>query len=147
MFQFFCVVRLAVPTQLTQSFVPQKARRAPVNNRDEKGTSMTGLVCGMRCAGTALLGWLLQQRSPTHLGMDVLVAIEALLRATAGHGDLQRGVLAALLLDRRLWVAAAPPVQLSLAALTLRLCQARISARSPPCPVLRLMSSSVSLHH
>ena len=51
------------------------------------------------------------------------MAVEALLRATAAHGDLQRGALAALLLDYRMWNAAPPPVQLSLSALLLRLCQ------------------------
>lgn len=90
--------------------------------------------------GTALLGWLLQQRSAAHLGLDLLAAIEQLLHATGGHGDLQRGVLAALLLDYRLWAAAPPPVQLSLAALTLRLCQVSCSHALLPSSLLVHMS-------
>lgn len=43
-------------------------------------------------AGPALLGWLLQQRTPRHLTLDLLRGAEGLLRATAAEPPLQREV-------------------------------------------------------
>ncbi len=40
-----------------------------------------------------MLGWLLQQRQARHLTMELLKAVEGLLRATAADPALQRKVI------------------------------------------------------
>ena len=43
-------------------------------------------------AGPATLAWLLQQRAPRHLTLELLKAVEGLLRATSAAPPLQREV-------------------------------------------------------
>lgn len=47
-----------------------------------------------------MLGWLLQQRQARHLTMELLKAVEGLLRATAADPALQRKVIVD---SRRYW--------------------------------------------
>lgn len=72
-------------------------------------------------AGVALVAHLLQQRSPKHLTLDLLHALEALLRAVAPAEALHTAVLQRLLLNLRLWAAAPLPIQRSFQALLLKL--------------------------
>ena len=73
------------------------------------------------CAGIALVAHLLQQRQPKHLTIDLLHAMEALLRAVGPSEGLHTAVLQRLLLNLRLWAAAPLPIQRSFQALLLKL--------------------------
>ena len=72
-------------------------------------------------AGVALVAHLLQQRSPRHLTLDLLHAMEALLRAVGPSEALHTAVMQRLLLNLRLWAAAPLPIQRSFQALLLKL--------------------------
>ena len=72
-------------------------------------------------AGVALVAHLLQQRSPRHLTLDLLHAMEALLRAVGPSEVLHTAVMQRLLLNLRLWAAAPLPIQRSFQALLLKL--------------------------
>ena len=78
--------------------------------------------------GVALVAHLLQQRSPRHLSIELLHAMEALLRAVGPCEALHMAVLQRLLLNLRLWAAAPLPIQRSFQALLLKLAKA---GRSP----------------
>ena len=78
--------------------------------------------------GVALVAHLLQQRSPRHLSIELLHAMEALLRAVGPCEALHTAVLQRLLLNLRLWAAAPLPIQRSFQALLLKLAKA---GRSP----------------
>lgn len=78
--------------------------------------------------GVALVAHLLQQRSPRHLSIELLHAMEALLRAVGPCEALHTAVLQRLLLNLRLWAAAPLPIQRSFQALLLKLAKV---GRSP----------------
>lgn len=98
---------------------------------------VTGLVA---CAGIALVAHLLQQRQPRHLTIDLLHAMEALLRAVGPSEGLHTAVLQRLLLNLRLWAAAPMPIQRSFQALLLKLAKVRVWSFSASwgCPQLCL---------
>ena len=81
------------------------------------------------CAGIALVAHLLQQRQPKHLTLDLLHAMEALLRAVGPSEGLHTAVLQRLLLNLRLWAAAPLPIQRSFQALLLKLAKVRFPLR------------------
>lgn len=81
------------------------------------------------CAGVALVAHLLQQRHPRHLTLDLLKALEALLRAVGPAEALRTAVVQRLLLNLRLWAAAPLPIQRSYQALLLRLAKVRAASR------------------
>ena len=64
---------------------------------------------------------LLQQRHHKHLTIDLLHAMEALLRAVGPSEGLHTAVLQRLLLNLRLWASAPLPIQRSFQALLLKL--------------------------
>ena len=68
-----------------------------------------------------LVAHLLQQRSPRHLTLNLLHAMEALLRAVGPSEALHTAVMQRLLLNLRLWAAAPLPIQRSFQALLLKL--------------------------
>jgi len=72
-------------------------------------------------AGIALVAHLLQQRHHKHLTVDLLHAMEALLRAVGPSEGLHTAVLQRLLLNLRLWASAPLPIQRSFQALLLKL--------------------------
>lgn len=76
-------------------------------------------------AGVALVAHLLQQRSTRHLTVELLHALEALLRAVAPAEALHTAVLQRLLLNLRLWAAAPISIQRSFQALLLKLAKVR----------------------
>jgi hypothetical protein len=67
---------------------------------------------------------LLQQRSPKHLTIDLLHALEALLRAVSPADVLHTAILQRLLLNLRLWAAAPLSIQRNFQALLLKLAKA-----------------------
>jgi len=80
----------------------------------------------MHCAGMALLGYLLQHCSPTHLNASLLRALESLLRAVAPSEALTKQLLQQLLLNLRLWSSAPPAGQMSLQGLILKLAKVKL---------------------
>ena len=109
--------------------------------------NVTGLLA---CAGIALVAHLLQQRQPKHLTIDLLHAMEALLRAVGPSEGLHTAVLQRLLLNLRLWAAAPLLIQHSFQALLLKLAKVRVW--SVPvfwnCPQLRpcMVVQQAALH-
>ena len=75
----------------------------------------------------ALLGYLLQHCSPTHLNASLLRALESLLRAVAPSEALTKQLLQQLLLNLRLWSSAPPAGQMSLQGLILKLAKVTLS--------------------
>jgi len=75
----------------------------------------------------ALLGYLLQHCSPTHLNASLLRALESLLRAVAPSEALTKQLLQQLLLNLRLWSSAPPAGQTSLQGLILKLAKVKFS--------------------
>jgi Domain of unknown function (DUF4704) len=78
--------------------------------------------------GIAVVGFLLQQRSPRHLSLPLLASVERLLAAvTVGSAadDARVEVLRHLVLDLRLWSAAPTSVQRKLFDRILRLVKVR----------------------
>ncbi|KAL0021859.1 hypothetical protein WJX77_009077 [Trebouxia sp. C0004] len=75
----------------------------------------------LQTSGMALLGYLLQHCSPTHLNASLLRALESLLRAVAPSEALTKQLLQQLLLNLRLWSSAPPAGQMSLQGLILKL--------------------------
>ena len=74
----------------------------------------------------ALLGYLLQRCSPTHLNASLLRALESLLRAVAPSEALTKQLLQQLLLNLRLWSSAPPAGQMSLQGLILKLAKVNL---------------------
>ena len=75
----------------------------------------------------ALLGYLLQHCSPTHLKASLLRALESLLKAVAPSEALTKQLLQQLLLNLRLWSLAPPAGQMSLQGLILKLAKVTLS--------------------
>ena len=95
-----------------------------------------------------MVAHLLQQRQSKHLTLDLLHAMEALLRAVGPSEGLHTAVLQRLLLNLRLWAAAPLPIQRSFQALLLKLAKvwqdhstARNLSLCDCCPVQRRMLS------
>lgn len=77
----------------------------------------------MEClhAGMAILGYLMQHRSPSHLNAALLHTLEKLLHAVTPSEPLTKQLLQQLLLNLRLWSSASPAGQLHLHTLILKL--------------------------
>ncbi|KAK9905588.1 hypothetical protein WJX75_002584 [Coccomyxa subellipsoidea] len=95
----------------------------------------------VQISGVALVAHLLQQRSPKHLTLDLLHALEALLRAVAPAEALHTAVLQRLLLNLRLWAAAPLPIQRSFQALLLKLAKGEPGGVSALLGVPRLLDA------
>eukprot|EP00884_Botryococcus_braunii_P012042 jgi/Botrbrau1/20839/Bobra.0156s0064.1 len=65
----------------------------------------------LQISGVAVAGWLLSQRSPRHLSVDLLKAVMGLAEAVQLSPELRAHVIAHLLLNLRLWAPSALPAQ------------------------------------